>query len=258
MDKVQKFILANPTLGLALASAYVYLCTYEYETSYLKEFNISSNFFFFDINIVLRDSYEVLLAAGEIIILHESLFMLCGGLLKKYPNQRKIIRATIALVLLGIIFLLYFPYKPKTSLLMVSIIAGVFIGAFLIFFIWIATSMLIEKIQKKTYIPPEQTAITNEATFSKWYSLVITIGYPFYICSMLGQGAAFHETTFQVFNDSTKAVVIRKYGDALICKDLTKLHKVGAKTIIYKISDAKSVTLTDQRLGHISVTDGDL
>jgi hypothetical protein len=136
---------------------------------------------------------------------------------------------------------------------------GSILGLYVLYVIWFILQIVIEKIRKKPYQPKPKTDENAypSLTSSNIFKIASTIWYPFIVCSSLGSGEAYRETKFQVVRDSVNYIVIRKYGDQFICKELTKKNDLGNTTKIFKVSDSKPFSTIEQELRNLSVSHND-
>jgi len=88
MEKWIQLIKENVTLSLAIFSAYMYICTYQYEAAYLKEFNIVDNVVTLDLNTILKDAVNV----SSVLLLFFVTYFLYYIYLAAYQPNRIAIR----------------------------------------------------------------------------------------------------------------------------------------------------------------------
>ncbi len=80
--------------------------------------------------------------------------------------------------------------------------------------------------------------------YDKYFWIIALICFPIFVCEFIGEGMATKVTELPMINDSTKYLVIRKYGDQLICKDYDYANrKLGKQTIIVKVPINKPIVL---------------
>src|ERR1700759_117827 len=107
--KLLHYVKDNPTLSLAILSAYLYLCTSEYESSYLQEFNISNNFLTLDVNTILKDGSRIIGLGLGIIALDAFLSMLFSSFLKKRTIFAFMLRLVNKLIVVCTLMWIAFP-----------------------------------------------------------------------------------------------------------------------------------------------------
>jgi hypothetical protein len=250
--KFLQFIKENPAVALTLASAYIYLCGYEYESGYLQEFNVSNAYLSFDVSTVLRDSIEVITIACLVIFANELLVGSLKNAMKKSNGHYQTINILIKLIILIGVTLM------STAAPTVAVIAiiGSVVGIFIMYVVWTVVTFIIEKKRKKQAEPKTVTANTasTETFNSPIYKIAYGIWYPFIICTALGAGKAYNQNQFEIIHDTADYVIIRKYGDEIICKELTKNHRLGKTTKIYKLSDSKPIIASSVDLENLSVS----
>ncbi|HTD39878.1 MAG TPA: hypothetical protein VK671_04600 [Mucilaginibacter sp.] len=252
MNRLFQYFKDYPALSLACLTAYLYLCTYEYEVGYLQEFNISNNYLILDVTTILKDSSHVIVLAFTVLSGEQFLFMIFQKPIQKRSTFGRVVKY---LIRLAVVLVFMWMATSITGQTLLYILLCVF-GIFFLFFIWLIITTAIEK--SKNIPPAPETNLPNEDSqnstiwFNKYFGIVFGVCYPFIICSFFGSGEASKEDSFQVLTDNNiEYVVIRKYGDELICKDLSKTNLVGAKTFIIKLSAEKPLVVTEKKLGQI-------
>jgi hypothetical protein len=99
--------------------------------------------------------------------------------------------------------------------------------------------------------PMTETEILGLLSSIKWYAAAMLFLFAFFLVDSIAQGEASLQTTYQVL-DSTNTIVVRKYGDQLICVDYDTTKKViGKKVILIKIFANKPLTFTSKNLGRL-------
>ncbi len=255
---VAKYVINNPTFFLALLSAYMYVCAYTYEQAYLKEFGISSIHLNLDVNTIIRDATRII---GIVIILtgtYQLLLRILHPLLIKSKLYNEIIHTIVALLVIVILTWLYLPVNNHLFLYVLLSIG--------IVYLFILLSPLFKKIKQKVIHKRQNSALSEEKSalseekknyygFNKYYIYIfLFIINPIFLCQILGQGEAFRQHNFEIVHDSVNYVVIRQYGDKLICKNLTKKNQVENSGDVLNLNNTKPLIISNMELGQISLS----
>lgn len=252
MDKWIQLLKENITLSLAIFSAYMYICTYQYEVSYLKEFNIVDDVVTLDLNTILKDSVHVL---SGIIFFFATYFLILfpfSGLSAK-SNRHKVLTTLIAqLVAAAATASIVLPFSIKD----LSYIALGIIGSIvLLFIIWAVVTLLgkpkPERTDAQIKHQAEKDKLSN-AYVSRVTWLTYLISYPLMFCQWFGAGEAYRQKDFAIIQDTLKYAVIRKYGEQLICIEIDSNKLAGKKMAIYKLPIAGPIILKHETFGPIS------
>lgn len=248
---VAKYVINNPTFFLALLSGYMYVCTYTYEQAYLKEFGILSTHLNLDINTILRDATRII----EIVVLITGLYQLLlrafHSMLIKSRVHREIVQTIVTLAIVLLLIWLYFPVNN-----------GLFLYVFIalgIIYLLILAIVFVKNTKRKTEAQNRNSIFSDSKQiyygFNKYYIYIfLLIINPMFICHILGQGEAFRQHNFEVIHDTVNYVVIRQYGDKIICRGLTKKNQMVDTINIINSNNIKSINVSNMDLGYLSVS----
>jgi hypothetical protein len=249
--QVAKYVINNATIFLALLSGYMYVCAYTYEQAYLKEFGVSSAHLNLDINTILRDATRII---GIIVLVtgsYQLLLRIFHPLLSRSKKHREIIQTIVVLFIVLMSAWVYFPVNNYLFLYVFAIVG--------IVYIFIVLSITLKNIVQKTGIRKNDNIFSDDKQiyygFNKYYIYVfLFIINPIFICQILGQGEAFRQHSFEVIHDSVNRVIIRKYGDEIICKGITKTNQIDNKITLINLNGSKVVDVTNMEVGYISLS----
>ena len=252
MKQALDFVKNHITLILAITSGYLYLCTYFFESGYLKVFNVSSNYLSIDLNTILSDSSKIIELIFTLIFIYQLVKLPLRKWMSKSPSN-EYIGGTISLFA-SLIF-----FARAATIIFNSIVKYMF-------FAWlIAVSILIIYFLIKSYFKSKKSSkidnnrktedkVQRSISFSyydKYFWIIVLICFPVFICEFIGEGTATKLTQLSMINDSTKYLLIRKYGDQLICRDYDYVNKkFGKQTIIVKVPINKPIALVNYEIGN--------
>jgi hypothetical protein len=252
MEKWLSLLKENVTLSLAVFSAYMYTCTYQYEVAYLKEFNIAANVVALDLNTILKDAVYVLTCLALFFVAYLSILALFSGRSAKSYRHKAFSSMIAQLVAAGIAASIFLPFSIKN----LSYLALATIGFIaLLFIIWLVMALLYKQKPEKTDVQLKHQAEKQRLSntyLSRMSWLTYLISYPLMFCQWFGAGEAYRQTDFAIVQDSLKYAVIRKYGEQIICVEIDSNKMLGKKMAIYKLSNVSPIILKHETFGPIS------
>ncbi len=252
MKQTLDFLKNHTTLILAIVSGYLYLCTYFFESGYLQVFDIPNDYLSIDLNTILLDSSKII----QLIFTAIFIYQLVKIVFRKWMSKSSIndyVGTTICLSA-SFIFL-----AATASIILISSLRTAF-------FAWVIIVLVTAFFVLKSYIQKKGNSIesnnkqeiedkfkTSKLPFYDTYFYgIFLILFPVFICTLLGEGIATKVTHLPMINDSTKYLVIRKYGDQLLCKDYDFVNKkLGKQIIIVKIPINKPIALISYEVGNL-------
>jgi hypothetical protein len=252
MEKWIQFFKDNVTLSLAIFSSYMYICTYQYEVAYLREFNVADNIVTLDLNTILKDAIHVLSCLLFFFANYFLILFLFSHWSAKSYRHKAFITMIAQIVPAVAVAIFFFPFSMKNLSTMALIGIGTIV---LLFMSWIIFALLhkpkAEKTDSELKREAEKERLSNNY-FSRITWLTYLISYPLMICQWFGAGEAYRQTDFTVVQDSLKYAVVRKYGEQLICVEIDSNKMLGKKMAIYKLPIVSPIILKHETFGPIS------
>ncbi|SDS97653.1 hypothetical protein SAMN05216490_2216 [Mucilaginibacter mallensis] len=245
----------NSAIIISIVTADIYLSAYEFESGYSGFFNIPN--YLIEISIT-----NILSFAGSAILLF-TVFMNVSGVLM--PMVRRVrdmengylkgaLMSNIAIIIITLLIIYMFPLSNSLWYTLI----GVFLSSNLL--AWLLGTLLSIK-DKKPILAGAEILHHNNQKFSTWYLLfdkmdrkyILPFGFmlvlPFFMY-LFGQGTAMKQTKFECVTGHNNMLVIRKYGDLLICNSVDTIHKTPTKQlVILKISDKNAIALSEISIG---------
>jgi hypothetical protein len=252
MEKWIQLLKENVTLSLAIFSAYMYICTYQYEVAYLKEFNIADNVVTLDLNTILKDAVHVLSGLILFFVTYFLILALFSGWSAKSYRHKAFTTLIAQLVAAAATARIFLPFSIKNLSYMALGAIGFIV---LLFIIWIIVALSHKPKSEKTDVQikhqAEKERLSNNY-FSRMTWLAYLISYPLMFCQAFGAGEAYRQTDFAIVQDTLKYAVIRKYGEQLICVEIDSNKMLGKKMAIYKLPIVSPIILKHETFGPIS------
>src|SRR5579862_2539119 len=149
MEKWIQLLKENITLSLAIFSAYMYICTYQYEVAYLKEFNIADNVVTLDLNTILKDAVHVLSGLVLFFVTYFLILSLFSGLSAKSYRHKAFATLIAQLGAAAAAAGIFLPFSIKNLSYMTLGSVGFVI---FLFINWIIVVVLHKSKQEKTDI----------------------------------------------------------------------------------------------------------
>lgn len=211
----------------------------------MKTFNVSNNYLAIDLNTILSDSSKIIELIFALIFIYQLVKLPLRKWMSKSPGN-KYIGGTISLSASLIFF-------AKSATIILNPIVKYMFFAWLIAVIILVVYFFVKlryKSERNNEI--ENNRETEDKTlknisfsyYDKYFWIIALICFPIFVCEFIGEGMATKVTELPMINDSTKYLVIRKYGDQLICKDYDYANrKLGKQTIIVKVPINKPIVL---------------
>ncbi len=254
MKHTLEFLKNHTTLILAIVSGYLYLCTYFFELSYLQVFDIPSDYLYIDLNTILSDSSKII----QLIFIAIFIYQLVKLPFRKWMSKSYIndYVGTTTCFAASLMFLASTASIIPISSLRTAFFAWIIIVIITVFFVLKSLFLAkkdsaIEENNVEQEI--EEKFQTNKLPFyNTYFWVILLILFPVLICGLLGEGTATKVTSLSMINDSTKYLMIRKYGDQLLCKDYDFVNKkLGKQIIIVKIPINKPIVLISYEVGNL-------
>lgn len=255
---VWDFLKKYPTIFLSVISAYLYLCAYAFESGYLHQFDISDDYLSIDLNTIILDSSRAI----GLIIGTMCIYQLVQTPFLKWKTKsvihEEIVSLFCRLVSISALALVALPvpnswikYFDLFGLLIIAVVA--FFG--LREYNREKKNEIIEDDNEKK-LDDEGVLDLNKKRLSRYFDnyflIAISFIIPIILSSFFGWGIATKVTNLPMINDSTRYLVVRKYGDQLLCKGFDyKNKKLSKQTIIIKIPINKPIVLIDYEIGNL-------
>ena len=252
--KEPAFFEVDSSLVIAVVTAYTYLITYDFQTSYCQAFGIASDF----INVDLT-TYWIFLTNSVIGLGILGIFFYLSGeakfsKLKRHPNFQILALSTLEGLILTISWfflvskmVIYYPWT----------VVVFFVFATILFFILKKSKQGTENVQDDT------SRIRNFKDLRKFidaqkpvlYGGIIFASIFFYFAL---DGAAYFQAEFEDhfsrLQNNKELIIIKKYGDDLLCKRYDYKHSRFLNSIIVvKINDTKPYVFEDVYLKPLRV-----
>ncbi|MCJ7457551.1 MAG: hypothetical protein MUP17_00990 [candidate division Zixibacteria bacterium] len=242
---------------IAFAPVAAYTIKYSYELGFARQFGIPEGFIDIDLTQILSLTV-VTVMVFLIIALAASAYKIIFGK-SKHIIFKKMLR-------LSIVFILLFPLS------ILSLITG-HVSIILACFLFFGTSVSVELVhplltqkQKVGYIAKLEASVSLweyfklsfSYYFGRWLSsvvftaagLTILLVYSF----VVGHLVALRSSEFIIVKSSPDMVVLRQYGDKLICAPLDRTNKKVERTLtILKVGEDLSLKLRVEEVGPLSL-----
>lgn len=255
---VWDFLKKYPTIFLSVISAYLYLCGYAFESGYLHQFDISDDYLSIDLNTLILDSGR---AIGLII----------GTMFVYQLVQTPFLKWKTKSVIHEEIVLLFCRFTSLSALWLVALplpnswikyfdLIGIIIISVVAFF---GLREYNRENKNETIENNNEKELEDDGVldlnkkrliwgYDNYFSIALFFFSPIILSLIFGYGVATKVTKLPIINDSTRYLVIRKYGDQLLCKGFDyKSKKLSKQTIIIKIPINKPIVLIDYEIGNL-------
>jgi hypothetical protein len=237
---------------LATAPTFAYLFTFYYEKGYTSYFGIPEQFI--SINLI-----NVLIFAAAFLSAFILLFPLMNLLVMTLWNINSTILMSIAktiaaLIFLAILIILFGPMGWKYWVWAVIIVVAY--ATFDLIF------PLVTQRDKKGYIEKLRAQEDREKKVKGIldivpirhrlgiYLMLALLVFGIIIAEQMGKAEAFKQTEFLVTNTSQEMVVLRIYGDNLICVPFSRnTNEVEKKFAVIKMADTPNLSLNLEKIG---------
>jgi hypothetical protein len=244
MTKILIFLKDHITGCLAIASVYLYLCTYAYEKGYLNQFDIDPGYINITIDTIVYDGSQVFTPITSALIF----YFVIESSLREYKRRNWMIalylRCMQIVIPISFIAITYFPLK-LSDIISHTLLIGLGVPS-IILIAFLCYVFLSKDGTEGTQ--DEQSKIAEEETNLK-LSILYYFGLPMLLCTFLGGGEAYHKKDFYAFGAKRDfQILIRKYGDELVCLKIdSSSRKLGKRLVLHKISDG-TITLKNVRV----------
>jgi len=232
---------ANAAILLSAFTVLAYLCTYIFERSYCVSFNIPTEFISIDLNVLLP-FWTIAIVLVFIIIT----ITIAGYItLVTFKAKQKLYNFLLGnfILLWSFIILLYWHPEYRKY-------PDFYFEAFCVFNIILGIIIFALAKKKSTHEVPDEKreplpAEYNNADLNRQFQTAINIFLVTFaiiigaISDEVGKSAAKNKQDFYVFSDNKNVVVIRIYGDKIICKQLDTTKKKLRTGVIVIRNDAE-------------------
>lgn len=236
---------------LALLTAVSYIYTYSYEKGFFSVFDLPEILIEVNINTVLYTAAWLFAILFFVTVFVVQLLIALNikrlGLIAMLPS--------IFLLLVTILMYGFAHWREWLWLLVIVVVS---------FLINIPTLMRKEYIDDKTEIldVPEGKSNNFWSLFlfnrlkssPEVYLLAILLIVGIYFSYSLGKSQALRETSYLVVNTEPESVVLRIYGDKMLCSPVNKkTRELSNKLLIFKVSDNRNIVFSRENIGPLHV-----
>lgn len=257
-ERLKKWTFIDASLVIAAITAFIYFSSYEYDKGYCSHFQIPDYLIDPSINSILKFSTVILL----ISLNFGNVFGFTFSWLKNIDNHPKkhtrfLLRLNLYLFILLIFLFFSFPLTWYNFLIFIAF------AAIVNFANWGLGALL--SIRSKN--PIEQginTMEQSQTTFSVWSRLenvygskytrafLLIILFPLF-ANLIGIGEALKQEDFYLLNGKPNTIVVRKFGENLICIRINPKNHIITDTIfVYKINDKDPIQLNQRHIGPLT------
>jgi hypothetical protein len=240
---------------LALASSLAYYFTYLYEQEYVTYYGIPDDFIDIRITVLIAVLSGMLLLGIVLFILTNSL----SSIVSINDSYYGVIIVEMALLIFPITMILLYGYNSYEGR-MSAIMAGVLI---LYDLLSLTKRRISGKRPRKHDIKTKDEI--NQRTFNRVLSekmgtnvaaLIMFVFLGCIVASSMGKAAAAKKTEFLVTSTKPAMVVLKTYGDYLICAPYDVSKKTVEKNFsILKLADDKKLMLSVNKIGPLEPKD---
>lgn len=248
-EKENRFL--NLTVILAVIPAYIYFCSFTYETGICSRFNIPKYLISPNLTTILifaTSIWTILFSSLKMLGLSTSFFKPISNESKKHLRPIRFANGVVIIIAV----LMFFTYPLSWTLLWVLLGVAFFLNlitwGFPIIYFVERKKKVSEKLLEIQASKPTKTDLldyvfeylnTKERIF-----VMILIVIPF-ISFFIGDGEALKQTHFQIIPEKNNVLVLRKYDDLFICSPYNKTKKeLEDSLILIKLSDKELILKT--------------
>lgn len=254
-EDVNRFAWLSHAALIILGSAFSYFLAFVYERAYCKYFNVPDSFIRPDLTTVLAFAVALYTFSFSIFWLINVLYVFFHpGDKKKVSAVSRFIRTRGILILLALIIAAAYQWDKYGWLTIVIIVSTLFILDIL--------PAIITKKEHRTFNTALHASMDGtDRINSIWVPLKRKFGeqifmlYLFCWCAVsvagaLGQSAAERQTRFLVPNLKPDSIVVKMYGNNVICISIDRANKKAGKELtILSLQDPSPIRLHWEKLG---------
>jgi hypothetical protein len=255
---VPKFRLPEGLIIAAL-SAIAYLLVYVYESSYAEVFGIPSEFITFNLTRVFIVIFALLSVVGAVLWIANALVML----LPTTPNPIAKRLRRISPAILFVVGLVYI-YRHDWNLALMAAASGLAMPILFEFAFPLVTQRgkgsYLEKLEadqqqrerRRRKGEEVETLLDKGAQILGWEVILILIYLWFGLLLTYGAGrsAARNQRKFLITNTSPEMVVLRIYGDKMVCAPLSRsTGEVERRFVVLKVAEDPDLMLGLEEVG---------
>lgn len=254
MDKKNPTNFLTDPIFLGFISVYSYLVVFIYESAYNRFFNIPNQF----ISLNLSSFFIVF---SSILFLLVSIFLIANLFVIILPNKLNPIRYCLIRLFYPFILVISFLkfYGPSVSFLILFLffLYLVFEEFILPLFTQRDKKSYTEKLNNQELLENKIIALPDYFYFylgKSNYRIVFTMLFFLLLINMAGNSKAMKKENFLTTSTVPELVILRIYGDNLICAEFNKKAKTVKNNFIIKSIKANSnLTLKLEKIGPLKV-----
>jgi hypothetical protein len=280
MKKALQFLKDHATIILALTTAYIYCCVCFYEMNYLKTFGVPTDYMSIDINTLLTDAVAILSPLFLFTFIPSILAI--GGIYfwNKNPKVGRLMLFS-GIILFAFLYTTYV-FSPLPGRILIFTFGGAELIAIILAFsirVKSKTWQIINssgepnnevRLQKKesgNLDKYDQTQTESDKNLANWEKVILnhplraalaaTLISLLIIPPYFGVIDAKRKYKFMEVVDTTSHyVVVRKYGDEIICVNYDTCRRIiGQKIKLIKLDGKTQVALESKILGRMADTE---
>jgi len=251
-------IIFNPTVLVALGTAYIYFCSFIFEWAQCNVYDIPLSFISPSLNIILVLSVITLASLSVIFGILVSIYSLLIPLFRNWTNGGLVFISVvfIVLVLMSLITLDIFASKINGIVdILISFALAFFLIIATFFFLFILTkvSEWIENAYKGKYSDFEANRKNEKFVKKHTMSIVLVLTFYPFIVFLYGINSSLTRKYYPVLTSHPTIAVVKKYDDILLCKPfLVKQHVLKDSLIVIKISDKVNIVMQEEKIGPLT------
>jgi amino acid transporter len=266
-EKIFLFFKNNPALLVTAFTAYGYYCAYFYEVGYCNYFHIPSIY----INVeIINIIYFTASTSGIILLIA---FHLRGVVFDRPNITRTRKRAFFELNFVAIVIWYFFTltFEVPKKFFWIYLSALIILNLALRSYFWYlrkkaarltvrytgefpndSPESINEKVAIKLNPKNADNSIKRQLTFMEElinYAIGVFIMPAVFL--VFGFGAAQKQTYFSFLSQHPTMMVIKKYGDEIICKNYDKKSKkIGDSTLIFKLDNSTKLSFVEKEISN--------
>lgn len=256
------------TATIPIIAAIAYGIAYAFEWGYCSIFGIPTYLIELTVNNVLfAVSTVVILLAFTILIWYPYVYIPLDRLSKRWGKKFSFLAGGLFVV---IVFMLLYQevWLRWVPLLIVVVTLGIILFVIPIIYIWIAKGLnwikqkiflflgrsKEKEIQKEEAVPAPAIESSTELTKRKLAFIILGSAFIlFYIAFAAGQATAEMQDEFFITTDPTDCVVLRIYGNNLICAPIDKEKvKISGSIFITRVDNLPGFIMKLEKIGRLN------
>jgi hypothetical protein len=242
--------LFDASIILATATAYIYFCTYSYEQGYCVHFDVPTY--------LIEPSFNTFLEFGAALFLTLLAMSSPVGLMlpiftKSYKNiyLGRIIKINAVFLIITLVVLYTFPWSLKLLACIAVMLVVANLSSWGIPYIFSLRKS--DPLENAYQITRENNnmnllSLLEGRVKSEFHWLIITAIFLPLLIFFYGVGKAASKTDFQYVKGHPDLIVVRKYGNLLVCKKVIISEKKTTSTTILLNSSEPSITLINKTM----------